>query len=281
MRRLMCIAAFGLLLTVPVWAQRGGHGGGGGHAGFGGGHAGGFAGHASGFGGRVGGSFGGGHFNGGSRGFSGSRGGMGFSGSRGFSHGPHTGFSHGPFLHNGFHHGNHSHTHFFTYGFRNNCYGYRCGWGWGYGNPWWGSAYYDPWWWWNQDDQQFDNDYYRQYDIANEMNQQSLEQQRMWREEEQAGDQDSYAPRRPERAVADPPRPEPEAQPIISPTVLVFRDQHREEVHNYAIVGDTLWNFAPERTKKIALANLDVRATEQVNEDRGVTFRIPGSATGQ
>src|SRR6202007_3043815 len=50
MRRLMAIAAFTLLLSVPLWAQRGGggHGGGfgGGHAaGFSGGHAGGFAGH--------------------------------------------------------------------------------------------------------------------------------------------------------------------------------------------------------------------------------------------
>ena len=289
MRRLISIAAFALLLTVPVWAQRGGHGGGGGHAGFSGGHGGGFGGHAGGFGGhgggfgRGGGSFGGGHF-GGSRGFSGYRGGMGFSHRNpGFSNN----FSHRPFLHDGFRgrgFGNHGFRHhrFQTYGFRNNCYGWRCGWrsGWGWGNgyPWWGSAYYDPWWWWNQDDQQFDQDYYNQYQIANEMNQQSLEQQRMWHEEEQAGDQDAYAPQRPESAAADPPqRPEPEGQPIISPTVLVFRDQHREEVHNYAIVGNTLWNFAPAKTQKIALAQLDLPATEKVNEDRGVTFSVPGA----
>jgi len=114
------------------------------------------------------------------------------------------------------------------------------------------------------------------------MNQQSLEQQRMFHEEERAGDQDAYAPRRPESAAADPPpRPEREAQPIISPTVLVFRDQHREEVRNYAIVGNTLWNFAPEHTQKIAVANLDVPATEKANEDRGVSFRVPGRVEGQ
>jgi len=281
MRRLASIAAFALLLALPVWAQRGGHGGGGGgHASFSGGH-GGFAGHAGGFSGRAGGSFTGGRSMGGSRGFSGFHGGTGFSRGNGFSHGPHAGSSHTPFMHNGFHHGgfhhgNRSHTHFYTYGFRNNCYGYRCGWGWG-GYPWWGSAYYDPW-WWNQDDQQFDNDYYRQYEIANEMNRQSLEQQRMFHEEEQAEDQDAYAPQRPERAAADPPaRPEPEGQPIISSTVLVFRDQHRQEVNNYAIVGSTLWNFAPAHTQKIALAQLDLPATEKVNEDRGVTFRLPGT----
>ena len=112
------------------------------------------------------------------------------------------------------------------------------------------------------------------------MNEQSLEQQRMWREEEAAGDQDSYAPRRPEQA--DPaPRQEAQAETIISPTVLVFRDQHREEIHNYAIVGNTLWNFAAGHTQKIALASLDVPATEKVNDDCGVSFQVPRAEAGQ
>ncbi len=109
------------------------------------------------------------------------------------------------------------------------------------------------------------------------MNQQSLEQQRMWREQEAAGDQDAYAPRRSEQAADPAPRQEAQGESIISPTVLVFRDQHREEVHNYAIVGTTLWNFAPAHTQKIALAQLDLPATEKVNEDRGVTFSVPGA----
>jgi hypothetical protein len=274
MRRLTSIAAFALFLAVPVWAQ---HGGGGHAGGFGGGHGGGVTGHSAGFTGRAGGSFGGSHSSVGSRGFSGMHSLAGFS-RGGFSHVPHTSFSHGTFLHEGFHHPNHIHTHFFTYGFRNNCNGFNCGWrGWNSWYPWWGSAYYDPWWSWNQSDQQFDNEYYGQYQAANEMNQQSLEQQRMFREEEQAGDQDVYAPRRPQPAADPPPRPEPEGQSIISPTVLVFRDRHRQEVHNYAIVGTTLWNFAPAHTEKISLAQLDLPATEKVNEDRGVSFRIPGN----
>ena len=272
MRRLASIAAFALLLALPVWAQHGG--GGGGHAGFGGGHSGGFSGHASGSVGGAGRSSGGGRFNGGSRGFSGFHGAPGFSrGSSRFS----TGFSHQPFLHDGSRGRGFRGRRFQTYGFRNNCYGYRCGWGWGSGYPWWGSSYYDPWYWWNQDDQQFDADYYGQYQAANEMNQQSLEEQRMFREEEEAGDQDAYAPRRPQRAADPGPRPAPEGQSIFSPTVLVFRDQHREEVHNYAIVGNILWNFAPAHTEKIALAQLDLPATEKANEDRGVTFRVPGT----
>ena len=62
----------------------------------------------------------------------------------------------------------------------------------------------------------------------------------------------------------------------MSPTVLIFRDQHQKEIRNYAIVGDTLWNFAPERREKIPLANLDLAATVKANDDRGVTFRVPG-----
>ena len=257
MRRLASIAAFVLVLSVSLWAQRGG-----GHAGFSGGHAGFGGGHVGGFGGHVGGgSFGGGHFSGGTHGMSG------FRGGNGSIHSNHFG-SHGPFLHSGFHH-----ERFRTFGFRNNCFGWRCGWGW---SPWWGAAYYDPWGWWNQDDREFDNDYYRQYQIANEMNQQSLEQQRMWRQEEADGDQDAYAPRLPNadpapnaQAQADP------ADPSDPSTVLVFRNGRREETQNYAIVGEMLWSFSGQRTEKIALARLDLPATEKANLERGVDFHLP------
>src|SRR5215469_10598861 len=188
MPRLASIAAFVLVLSVSLWAQRGG-----GHAGFAGSHAG----------------FSGGHFSGGPRGMSGFHGGS-------FVHSNHFG-SRGPFLPNGFHH-----QRFRTFGLRNNCFGRRCGWGW---SPWWwGSAYYDPWWQWNQDDQQFDNDYYRQYQIANEMNQQSLEQQRMWRQEEADGDQDAYASQRPNADPAPNTQAQEDPDPIAPPTVLVFRN---------------------------------------------------------
>jgi hypothetical protein len=63
--------------------------------------------------------------------------------------------------------------------------------------------------------------------------------------------------------------------------VLVFRDQHKLEVQNYAIVGQTLWNFTGRRTQKIALAELDLPATAKVNDERGVDFRVPGTADGQ
>jgi hypothetical protein len=63
-------------------------------------------------------------------------------------------------------------------------------------------------------------------------------------------------------------------------TVLVFRDGHSAEVRNYAIVGDTLFDFSTDRRKKIALADLDLAATQKQNEDRGVDFRLPGRLSG-
>jgi hypothetical protein len=59
------------------------------------------------------------------------------------------------------------------------------------------------------------------------------------------------------------------------PTVLVFRDQHREDVQNYAIVGETVWVFSEFRARKIPLAELDIDTTRKVNEDRGGDFQVP------
>lgn len=269
MRRLISIAAFALLLAVPVWAQRGGGHGGGGHVGGGGMHGGSFAGHGG--GGHIGGghSFGGVH-----------SGGMpsrpGFS--RGFNQSFNRGFSHGPFRDRGF--GGHRRHNFDRFGFRNNCFGFACR-GWGWGSPWWGWGGYDPWLWssWDDEDRRFDEDYYRQLDIADRWNQQNLEQQRMMRQEEEDGDQDAYAPRSSERRPAYESASQP--QEPVPATVLVFRDQHREEISNYAIVGQTLWSYSVPRTKKIPLADLDMAATEKANDDRGVTFRVPVSNQGQ
>jgi len=266
MRRLITIAAFALALAVPVWAQHGGGGhGGGGHAGFSGGHAG-FSGHG---GGAV-------------HSFSGARSAPGFS--RSYSSSARAGFSRGPFLHDGFRgrngYGYHGRA---GWGYRNNCRGYGC-WSNGYGYPWYGAGYYNPWLgdWWDSDSS-YDQDYNNNLSIANQMNEQSLAQQQMWRQEEADGDQDAYAPRNyspqpapaTQRPAADPP------SPIIPPTVLVFRDQHQQEIQNYAIVGQTLWNFGSQRTQKIPLADLDLAATEKANDDRGVTFRLPLGSEAQ
>jgi len=64
-------------------------------------------------------------------------------------------------------------------------------------------------------------------------------------------------------------------------TVLVFKDGHRSEVLNYAVVGDTLFDFAAARTHKILLGDLDLPATQEANDDRGVDFQIPASTARQ
>ncbi len=67
-------------------------------------------------------------------------------------------------------------------------------------------------------------------------------------------------------------RPKPDAEPA---TALVFRDQHVEEVRNYAIAGGTLWVLNEQAAKKIPLAQLDLAATARINDDRGVDFQVP------
>jgi hypothetical protein len=69
--------------------------------------------------------------------------------------------------------------------------------------------------------------------------------------------------------------PKTEAEPA---TALVFRDQHVEEVHNYAISGGMLWVLNEQAAKKIPLAQLDIPATVKMNDDRGVDFQVPGPA---
>jgi hypothetical protein len=320
MRRGMAIAAFALMLTVPLWAQHGGTGHGGG--GFGG-HSGGFSGHSGGFsGGHSGGGFAG-------HGFSGSPTVHAYSGplsdaSRGYSHLPPTfGFNHPPtggftpptsplvrqpFASNGFGRigvglgGVHIRIRSYPY------WGWGWGgYGWGWGYPFWSWSYFDPW-WWDSGDNSYDNSGYDNNPAnAQQMNEDSLRQQEMLRQEQMDGDQDAYQnaynqgyadaqsqsqqgrynqypnlrpPLDPER-MQDAERHPPTADSHMRPTVLVFRDQHKQEVENYAIVGDTLWNFASQETVKIPLSNLDIPATIKANQDRGLTFSVPDSDEGQ
>jgi hypothetical protein len=71
-----------------------------------------------------------------------------------------------------------------------------------------------------------------------------------------------------------------EQQPVAEQpeTVLVFKDGHQMEVANYAIVGSTLYDLSEGRTRKVALAELDLQATVKQNDSRGVDFRLPATA---
>jgi hypothetical protein len=85
----------------------------------------------------------------------------------------------------------------------------------------------------------------------------------------------------------------------LAPTVLIYRDGHREQIPSYAIVGRTLYapnssdtaftgdraNNHAQRTaqpayglRNIQLSALDIPATMNANRDNGVNFILPTSA---
>ncbi len=63
--------------------------------------------------------------------------------------------------------------------------------------------------------------------------------------------------------------------PPLPPTVLVFKDGHSVEVHNYMIVGGTLWDISEHLTKKFLLADLDLTVTVKLNDERGTPIKLP------
>ena len=88
---------------------------------------------------------------------------------------------------------------------------------------------------------------------------------------------DRYGDHTFEEARISPPRPKapPAAPEEQDPTVLVFRDGHKQEVRNYAIVGQMLWDFGANGTHKIPLSDLDLDTTRKLNDERGVDFVLP------
>jgi hypothetical protein len=93
----------------------------------------------------------------------------------------------------------------------------------------------------------------------------------------QPRDEEDYRPRASEETKQQPLAEQPATEKPVpqKPTVLVFKDGHQSEVLNYAIVGETLYELSEGRSKKVALAELDLSATERQNDERGVDFRVP------
>lgn len=86
------------------------------------------------------------------------------------------------------------------------------------------------------------------------------------------------APEEPAEVLAT--RAEPAPAPAVAAqpeTILVFKDGHRQEIGNYAIVGSYLFDLTPGHRMKIALADLDLAATQKANEDEGIDFALPHS----
>ena len=70
-------------------------------------------------------------------------------------------------------------------------------------------------------------------------------------------------------------KPRPSVDEKATTTILVFRDGRRNEVKNFAIVGQTLWVFTEQRARKIPVSDLNVEATKEINAGRGVDLRLP------
>ncbi len=68
----------------------------------------------------------------------------------------------------------------------------------------------------------------------------------------------------------------------LPPAVLVFRDGHKEEITRYSIVGGTIYTNTDywingSWTKKVPIAELNVPATLELNQQRGAKFSLPSS----
>jgi hypothetical protein len=67
----------------------------------------------------------------------------------------------------------------------------------------------------------------------------------------------------------------------LTPTMLIFRDGHREQVPDYAIVGRVIYAHSDldgepgYGLKNIQLSELDIPATIRANRENGVSFTLP------
>ena len=70
------------------------------------------------------------------------------------------------------------------------------------------------------------------------------------------------------------PQAQSAARPNFPATVFVFHDGHEMEVRDYAILGDTLWGFSEQTAPKFPLADFNIAASRQVNEEHGIEFPV-------
>lgn len=102
--------------------------------------------------------------------------------------------------------------------------------------------------------------------------QHSLRQSRASSPYEQAPAVSPRAELRPQTAF----RPQAGAEQKFPATVFIYRDGHEMEVRDYAIFGKTLWVFRGGTSRKFPLADFNLEASRQVNEEHGVEFPLSG-----
>jgi hypothetical protein len=83
------------------------------------------------------------------------------------------------------------------------------------------------------------------------------------------------APVHPQSEAAPAAAEAPPESPQQPATVLVFKDGHKLDVTNYAIVGANLYDLSAGRRLKVPLSELDLAATQKANDVIGVDFTLP------
>ena len=138
-------------------------------------------------------------------------------------------------------------------------------------------GYYSPfaWDWYNSSyDRSNDDNYVMQRQTQQQFDQlyQQIQDLRDERDERQYSQAAA-----PQPIPAPPVRAEAKNDPSMS-VVLVFLDRHIQEVKNYAIANEKVVVFDDHHIKKIPLADIDLAATQKLNDERGVDFQVPNPA---
>lgn len=80
-----------------------------------------------------------------------------------------------------------------------------------------------------------------------------------------------------QKQASQPSAPQAAAPVKTLATVFVYRDGRVLQAHDYAIYGQKLWVFDGGLTRRIPLSALNLPATLQLNEQRGIDVNLPTS----
>jgi hypothetical protein len=64
----------------------------------------------------------------------------------------------------------------------------------------------------------------------------------------------------------------PEPAPAAAPITLVLRSGEQVRVQNYAVTGNTFWDFMQTGTRKIPLSSIDLAASTRATQASGGEF---------
>lgn len=85
------------------------------------------------------------------------------------------------------------------------------------------------------------------------------------------GMQESYVPMARPRYNAPPMIPADET-PSSAPVTLILRDGKSLKLDSYAVMGQQIWDFSAQPAKKIAIASIDLPASQKATEAAGGEF---------